>query len=322
MTRRIEFINPFGTPAYDAIITETLMAYAGQGTEVVVSSLEGCPPNIDYYYNKHLMETVVFEKVMRSEAAGFDAVVVGCCYDPGVRVARELVDIPVIGPLEASMQMAGYFGHSYTIMTDHHKAVPYLEDMVRLYGLGGNCRGVRCINWWVKDMVKNPDQVALDTIQVAKQVLAETRAEVIVMGCTIVAACYQRYLMKQKGKPEVAIVNPNLLAEDGRGPGRSEAGWGLPPGPQRLLRAAQGRLSPGVRAAAPAYGAGAGAGEGGGGVGGAGGERARPSASIGRTRSCSTQPTEPNRSRNRAHPATRGRRIPPKEAFGRLGWSL
>ena len=61
-------------------------------------------------------------------------------------------------------------------------------------------------------MVKNPDQVALDTIAVSKQVLAETRAEVIVMGCTIVAACYQRYLMTQKTKPDVAIVNPNLLA--------------------------------------------------------------------------------------------------------------
>ena len=187
MTRRIEFINPFGTPAYDAIVRETLAAYAGEATELVVSSLEGCPPNIDYYY-------------------------VGCCYDPGVRVARELVGIPVIGPLEASMQMAGYFGHSYTIVTDHHKAVPYLEDMVRLYGLGGNCRGVRCVNWWVKDMVKDPDQVALDTIAVAKQVLAETRAEVTVMGCTIVAACYQRFLMTRKAKPEVAIVNPNLLA--------------------------------------------------------------------------------------------------------------
>ena len=60
MTRRIEFINPFGTPAYDAIISETLAAYAGEGTEITVSSLEGCPPNIDYYYNKHLMETAVF----------------------------------------------------------------------------------------------------------------------------------------------------------------------------------------------------------------------------------------------------------------------
>jgi allantoin racemase len=54
--------------------------------------------------------------------------------------------------------------------------------------------------------------VAVDTIAIAKQVLAETRAEVIVMGCTIIAACHQRYTMKQKGKPEVAIVNPNLLA--------------------------------------------------------------------------------------------------------------
>jgi allantoin racemase len=212
MSRRIEFINPFGTSAYDSIIAETLMAYVGEGTELVISSLDNCPPNIDYYYNKHLMETAVFEKVMQSEAAGFDAVVVGCCYDPGVRVARELVDIPVIGPLEASMQMAGYFGHSYTVVTDHHKAVPYLEDMVRTYGIGANCRGVRCVNWWVKDMIKNPEQVALDTIAVSRQVLSETRAETIIMGCTIVAACHQRYLMTQKAKPEVTIVNPNLLA--------------------------------------------------------------------------------------------------------------
>src|SRR5438128_12699953 len=155
MTRRIEFINPFGTPAYDAIITETLMAYAGEGTKVTVSSLEGCPPNIDYYYNKHLMETVVFEKVMQSEAKGFDAVVVGCCYDPGVRVARELVDIPVVGPLEAAMNHASYFGHSFTVITDHQKARPWLEDLVRIHG-AGNCRGVRCIDWYVTDMIEDP----------------------------------------------------------------------------------------------------------------------------------------------------------------------
>jgi allantoin racemase len=212
MTRRIDFVNPFGTTAYDSIIAETLRAYAGEGTELRISSLEGCPPNIDYYYNKHLMETVVFEHVMQAEAAGFDAVVVGCCYDPGVRVARELVDIPVVGPLEASMQMAGYFGHSYVIVTDHHKAVPYIEDMVRVMGLGGNCRGVRCIDWWVKDMVNDPESVARDTIEVSRKVLNETRAEVVIMGCTIVAACYQRYLLTTGEKPDVAIVNPNLLA--------------------------------------------------------------------------------------------------------------
>jgi allantoin racemase len=212
MSRRIDFINPFGTPAYDGLIAETLNAYAAQGTELTISHLRGCPPDIDYYYNKHLVETALFEHVMQSEEAGYDAVVVGCCYDPGVRVARELVDIPVIGPLEASMQMAAYFGHSYVVLTDHHKAVPYLEDLVRVSGLGGNCKGVRCIDWWVKDMIHDTDTVACDTIALSKKILEEMRAEAIIMGCTIVAGCYQRYLMRTGETGGVTIVNPNLLA--------------------------------------------------------------------------------------------------------------
>ena len=192
MTRRIDFINPFGTRSLRRPDRRNLERLCRGGHGAKHQPLRGCPPDIDYYYNKHLMETALFEQVMQSEAAGFDAVVVGCCYDPGVRVARELVDIPVVGPLEASMQMAAYFGHSYVVLTDHHKAVPYLEDLVRVSGLGGNCKGVRCIDWWVKDMIHDTDSVAIDTIAISRKVLEETRAEAIVMGCTIVAGCYQR----------------------------------------------------------------------------------------------------------------------------------
>ena len=37
MTRRIDFINPFGTEAYDGLIAETLNAYAGESVNFVVS---------------------------------------------------------------------------------------------------------------------------------------------------------------------------------------------------------------------------------------------------------------------------------------------
>ena len=87
-----------------------------------------------------------------------------------------------------------------------------MEDQVRLRGAPDNCRGVRCIEWWVKDMVLDTDTVARDTIEVARHVLAETRAEAIVMGCTIVAACYQRHVMRNNVAPELVILNPNLLA--------------------------------------------------------------------------------------------------------------
>jgi allantoin racemase len=212
MARRIDFINPFGTLAYDDIIRRTLAHYAAADTDLTITHLEGCPPDIDYFYSKHLVEAVLFERIMRAEEEGFDAVVVGCCYDPGVRTARELVDIPVVGPMEASIQLANYYGHSFTIVTDHHKAAPYIDDYARTIGLAGNCRGVRTIEWYVKDMVNDPDAVARDTIETCRRVVKETNGDTILMGCTIVAACYQQYLMKGGEQPEIAIVNPNLMA--------------------------------------------------------------------------------------------------------------
>ena len=186
--RHIAFINPFGTDRYDQIITETLGPLVMDGTHLEIRNLSGAPVNIDYFWPKHLLEVAVFEECMRLEREGFDAIIVGCCYDPGVRVARELVDIPVVGPLEASLNMASYFGHRATIVTDHHKAVPYIEDLVRLYGQQ-NVRNVRCIDRWVTEMVTVPDEVAADAAREATNALEADDADLVILGCTIIAAC-------------------------------------------------------------------------------------------------------------------------------------
>ncbi len=209
--RRIAFINPFGTAAFDEIITETLVPYASTGTAVDVIHLVGVPENIDYYYPKHLMELAIFEEVRRLEEAGYDAVVVGCCYDPGVRVARELVDIPVIGPLEAAMNHASYVGHRFTIVTDHRKALPWLEDLVRLHG-AANCRGVRCIDWYVTDMILDTTAVADDAAAACIEALREDTSEVVILGCTIIGGCLEREIMATGRHRELPILNPNLLA--------------------------------------------------------------------------------------------------------------
>ncbi len=211
VARRIAFINPFGTEAFDAIIEETLVPYAAAGTSVDVIHLEGVPKNIDYYYPMHLMQLAIFDEVRRLEAAGYDAVVVGCCYDPGVRVARELVDIPVVGPLEAAMNHASYFGHSFTVVTDHAKARPWLEDLVRIHG-ANNCRGVRCIDWYVTDMIEDTTAVADDAAAACLQALKEDQAEVIILGCTIIGGCLEREIMATGRHGDLPILNPNLLA--------------------------------------------------------------------------------------------------------------
>ena len=197
---------------HNAIIAKTLTHYCADGTEMDVTHLANCPPDIDFFYNKHMIEQSLFEEVMRSEEAGYDAVIVGCLYDPGVRVARELVDIPVVGPLESAFLMSSYYGHSTMVLTDHRKAVPYLYDEARLHAPGAKMRGVDAIDWYVKDMIHDRAAVARDVVARSQEAAAKFGAETVIMGCTIIAAIYQEYLMEGGEPSPVPILNPNLLA--------------------------------------------------------------------------------------------------------------
>src|SRR3954453_9891543 len=110
---RIFFLNPFGTDAYDAIIEETITPSLRPGTQLEIRHLENAPRNIDFYVPKHLAEAEVLKEVVRAEEDGFAAPVIGCCYDPALTEARELSDMPVVGPLEATASLARLFGHRF-----------------------------------------------------------------------------------------------------------------------------------------------------------------------------------------------------------------
>lgn len=212
MPRRIRFINPFGTTAYDALIHETLSHYGMDGTTLDIAHLDACPADIDYFYPKHFAELAIHEAVLRAQEDGCDAAIVGCCYDPGVLVARELTDMPVIGPMEASLQLLAYHGRSAVIVTDHVKACAWMRDNARLYGATDLIAGYDVIDWYVRDMINDTDAVARDVVRVARDAVARTGAEAVILNCTIISASYQKYLMNGGEPAEVPILNPNLMA--------------------------------------------------------------------------------------------------------------
>jgi allantoin racemase len=210
---RICFLNPFGTDSYDELIETTLRPSLHGSTDVEIRHLSHAPRNIDYYAPKHLAETEIMMAAVEAERDGFDAFVIGCCYDPGLTQCRELVNIPVVGPLEASVMLSRLFGHSFAVVTDHFKAVPELRDRVRLYGLEANCRAVDAIDWFVTDMVLDPMTVAKDTYVKVQDVMRTTGAETVVIGCTIVSACYELAVLR--GDADLAalsVINPNVMA--------------------------------------------------------------------------------------------------------------
>ena len=210
---RICFLNPFGTPAYDQIIEEALRSALRPGTDLEVRHLESGPRNIDYYAPKQLVQVEILKAALQIQADLFDALVIGCCYDPALAEARELLDIPVIGPLESSAALSRMFGHRYAVVTDHHKAVPEIYDRLRVYGMDANLITVEAVGWFVDDMALDPVAVARDAQRALSEVLERTGAETAVVGCTIVSACYELALIRgQMESVPLSVINPNVIA--------------------------------------------------------------------------------------------------------------
>jgi allantoin racemase len=210
---RICFLNPFGTDAYDELVRSTLVPSLHGATEVEIRHLRHAPRNIDFFAGKHLVETEIMKAAIEAETDGFDAFVIGCCYDPALSQCRELVDIPVIGPMEASVLLSRLFGQSFAIVTDHRKAVPELRDMVRIYGVEPNCRSVDAIDWQIESVIADPARCAQATYDRVREVMARTGAETVALGCTIVAASYELAVMNGDARlAEISVINPNAMA--------------------------------------------------------------------------------------------------------------
>ena len=84
---------------------ETLRSYASGGTEVRLVATRNAPASVESFAEMELAAPGILERVARSQEEGADAVVIWGGHDPSLTAARELVEVPVLGPGMASMSM-------------------------------------------------------------------------------------------------------------------------------------------------------------------------------------------------------------------------
>ncbi|GAH50417.1 unnamed protein product, partial [marine sediment metagenome] len=104
---KILWIDPVGTDLFDQPIKEFLETAKGPETKLDVVSLARGPMHLEYHYYEALILTDTLHAVRKAELDGYDAAVIGCFYDPGLREAREISErLVVTAPAEAAMHIA------------------------------------------------------------------------------------------------------------------------------------------------------------------------------------------------------------------------
>ena len=125
---------------YIRLYNQTLNRVKGPDVEIIHKT---CKPGtwkaahtvVDYFVHG-LMMGPMCKAALEAEKEGVDAITVACADDPGIRLIRTLVDIPVIGEFESTIHLAAMLGHKFGVLVWPTR--PYMarnENLIRLYGL-------------------------------------------------------------------------------------------------------------------------------------------------------------------------------------------
>jgi Asp/Glu/hydantoin racemase len=130
-------------PLYRKTVAEHGAAVMGGDAVVRVHGLrpgtytQGCAPidAIRHRYVAAVQELQVCDAALVAERDGFDAVAIGCFFDPGLRAARSLVDIPVAGLGESCALVACSLARKFGLVTLCEDQSADYSDMMHAYGL-------------------------------------------------------------------------------------------------------------------------------------------------------------------------------------------
>lgn len=162
---------------------EALQAFVSPGVTVEARPHGKGPASIESMWEEYLSVPGLLESVVELEREGFDAVVPGCFGDPGIDGARELVDIPVLGPGATSMVVAANLGHRFSVVTVLENVVRPLENLALLTGVAPKLASVRQIGIPVLELNSNPDATFARLTDVSREVIEHDRADVLILGC-------------------------------------------------------------------------------------------------------------------------------------------
>jgi allantoin racemase len=128
---------------YSQALRRILDRVRDPGTEIEVHGITKIGGVADQFHYLDYLETgEVLENVHTAVKRGFDAFLIGNIGDPGIRAAREIANIPVLGLCETALHTACMMGRNFSLVTINEKFTPRILDNVAAYGLAGKMAAV------------------------------------------------------------------------------------------------------------------------------------------------------------------------------------
>jgi Asp/Glu/hydantoin racemase len=214
-------VATYALPGYKELILQHYAQYQRAGTEIVVHGVRDDAGEtaariagraVNYAYLHRFHDTQIIENVRRAEREGFDAVIIGVLQDPGLQVARSVVDIPVIGYGEVSMLTACMHGSRFAFVCINPDMDPLIRSMIHERGLETRAAPTAYMDCGYADLsdaVNGKPQRFLSAFRsAAEKAMSEHGVDVLLPGQTIIAELLWREGMRELSG--ALVLDPRL----------------------------------------------------------------------------------------------------------------
>lgn len=151
--------------------------------DVSVLEAEGPGPTSIESAVEELWCTVGSMQTAHRVEAEFDALVIGCFGDPGIRGLRELLDIPVVGPAETTIHTAAMIADRFTWLTILDETIPMSHEQAHEHHLSDRCVSVRSVDAPVESIDHGDDDLVERMVREGNAAIEEDGAEALFPGC-------------------------------------------------------------------------------------------------------------------------------------------
>jgi allantoin racemase len=133
-------------------------------------------------FESYLAAIAVMDRVLSYDQP-YDAVIQAGYGEHGREGLQELLEVPVVDITEAAASLAMLLGHTYSVVTTLDRAVPLIEDRLKLAGVYERCASVRASGMSVLELEEKPDRALEAITEQAVEAVNKDKAEVICLGC-------------------------------------------------------------------------------------------------------------------------------------------
>lgn len=205
--KKILVINPVSDSRWNKMDGNYLKKNAREDTIVEVVNIEKGPKTIESFYDEAFALPGIL-KIVREIKNQYDGIMINCFADPGLKPAREVCDIPVVGPGESAIILASMLGHNFSIISVKKNVIPMFEMKVVSLGLSKRLSSVEYIDMLVSKLEDDFNKTEEAIIEAINRAVKQYNAEVAVLGCTGMLSLYSEVVKRVN----IPVVEPAATA--------------------------------------------------------------------------------------------------------------